>query len=159
LNRVKLLREAIPGIGITTDIIVGFPGEREDDFQQTLSILKEVRYDGIFAFKYSIRPNAKAGTFSDQIPEDVKSSRLQQVLDLQRQINFDKNAEMVGKTFEVLPETIHPRFPDTLTGRTRTNHVVTFPGDSDLLGKLVPVTITEAHHFRVSGKVIPESVV
>lgn len=154
LNRVKWLREAMPDIAITTDIIVGFPGEREEDFHQTLSILEEVRYDNIFAFKFSIRPNAKAGTFPDQVPEDIKRARLQHVLDLQRQINFENNAKMVGKTFEVLPETIHPRFPETLTGRTRTNHVVTFPGGADLLGKLVSVQITEAHPFRLSGKLI-----
>lgn len=157
LNRVHRLRAAIPNIAITTDIIVGFPGEREEDFQQTLSILKEVRYANIFAFKFSIRPNAKAGTFPDHVPEDVKASRLQQVLDLQRDINFEKNITMVGNTFEVLPETIHPRFPDTLTGRTRTNHVVTFPGGSELLGKLVPVEIIEAHPFRLSGRIVSGS--
>ena len=154
LDRVRQLRAAIPEIAITTDIIVGFPGEREEDFQQTLSILEEVRYDGIFAFQYSIRPNAKAGTFPDQVTDDVKSRRLQQVLDLQKQINFEKNSTFVGKMVEVLPETIHPRFPETLTGRTRPNHVVTFRGDADLLGKLVQVQITEAHHFRLSGQLI-----
>lgn len=152
LDRVKRLREAIPNIAITTDIITGFPGEQGKDFQQTLSMLEEVRYDGIFAFKYSSRPNAKAGTLPDQVPEDVKGARLQQVLDLQREINLGKNRELVGHTFEVLPEMINPRFPDTLTGRTRTNHVVTFSGDAELLGKLVQVKITEAHHFRLSGE-------
>ncbi len=154
LNRVRRLREAIPGIAITTDIIVGFPGEREEDFQQTLSMLEEARYDGIFAFKYSIRPNAKAGTFPNQVPEEVKGDRLQQVLDRQKEINFEKNTEMLGRIFEVLPENIHPRFPDTLTGRTRANHVVTFPGGSDLLGKLVAVEMIEAHAFRLSGRVV-----
>ncbi len=154
LDRVRLLRQAMPEIAITTDIIVGFPGEREEDFQQTLAILKEVRYDSIFAFKFSIRPNAKAGIFPEHVAGDIKRARLQQVLDLQRQINIEKNTEMVGKTFEVLPESIHPRFPETLTGRTRMNHVVTFPGESELFGKLVQVEITEAHPFRLSGKLI-----
>ncbi len=157
VDRVHALRQAMPDIAITTDMIVGFPGEREEDFHQTLSLLREVRYDSIFAFKFSIRPNAKAGTFPDQIPEEVKRDRLQQVLDVQRQINFEKHAELVGKTFEVLPETINPRFPDTLTGRTRMNHVVTFPGDSSLLGKLAQVTITEAHPFRLSGELFHSS--
>ena len=154
LSRINLLREAISGIAITTDIIVGFPGEREQDFQQTLSLLEDVRYDGIFAFNYSDRPNAKASTLPDHVPEDVKNDRLQRVLALQKDINFEKNTAMVGKTFEVLPETINPRFPDTLTGRTRTNHVVTFPGNADLLGKFVSVEITEAHPFRLSGHVV-----
>jgi tRNA-2-methylthio-N6-dimethylallyladenosine synthase len=156
LSRVKLLREAIPNIAITTDIIVGFPGEEEADFQQTLSLLKEVRYDGIFAFNYSIRPNAKAAILPNHVPEEVKNKRLQRVLDLQKHINYEKNMMMVGKTVEVLPEEINPRFPDTLTGRTRTNHVVTFPGSSDLLGKFVSVEITEAHPFRLSGRMVTQ---
>ena len=156
LDRVSRLRAAMPGIAITTDIIVGFPGEREQDFQQTLSILEEVRYDSIFAFNYSIRPNAKAGDFPDQIPDEVKNARLQQVLDLQKQINFEKNSELVGKTYQVLPEMINPRFPETLTGRTRTNHVVTFKGDESLLGRLVQVKITEAHPFRLTGQLVAQ---
>jgi len=155
-ERVQLLREAIPNIAITTDIIAGFPGEGEADFQDTLSILRLIRYDGIFAFKYSPRPNAKAGQFPAQVPEDTKSARLQQVLDLQRQINLEKNSLLIGKTLEVLPEMMNPRFPDTLTGRTRTNHVVTFPGGSPLLGQLVNVRITDAHHFRLSGEFVQE---
>lgn len=154
LNRIARLREAIPNIAITTDIIVGFPGEREQDFQQTLSLLEEVRYDGIFAFNYSDRPNAKASTLPDHVSEEVKNDRLQQVLALQKHINFEKNSAMVGKTFEVLLETVNPRFPDTLTGRTRTNHVVTFPGNRDLLGKFVLVEITEALPFRLSGRTV-----
>lgn len=154
LDRVHRLQAAMPGIAITTDIIVGFPGEREQDFQQTLSILEEVRYDGIFAFNYSIRPNAKAGDFPDQVPDEVKNARLQQVLDLQKQINLEKNSAFVGKTYQVLPEMINPRFPETLTGRTRTNHVVTFKGDESLLGTLVQVKITEAHPFRLTGQLV-----
>ncbi|MBD3309321.1 tRNA (N6-isopentenyl adenosine(37)-C2)-methylthiotransferase MiaB [candidate division KSB3 bacterium] len=152
LNRVKRLREAMPEIAITTDIIVGFPGEREEDFAQTMEMLHDVRYDGIFAFKYSIRPQAKSGAFPGHLPEDVKANRLQHVLEIQRQINLEKNAEKVGKTFDVLPELVNPRFPDTLTGRTRTNHVVTFPGTPDQLGTLLPVRITAAHPFRLAGE-------
>jgi len=154
LSRVKLLREAIPNIAITTDIIVGFPGEREEDFQQTLALLEEVRYDGIFAFNYSIRPNAKAGSLPDHVSGEVQNDRLQRVLALQKRIGFEKHTALVGKTFEVLPETMNPRFPGTLTGRTRTNHVVTFPGTPDLLGQFVAVEITAAHPFRLSGRVI-----
>ncbi|PIE31709.1 tRNA (N6-isopentenyl adenosine(37)-C2)-methylthiotransferase MiaB [candidate division KSB3 bacterium] len=154
IERVRLLREAIPNITITTDIIVGFPGEREEDFQETLSILRTIRYDGIFAFKYSVRPGTRACTLPDHLPEDIKGPRLQQVFDLQQQINLEKNSELIGKTFEVLPETINPRFPDTLTGCTRTNHVVTFAGGPELLGQLVRVKVTDAHQFRLSGELI-----
>ena len=151
LGRIRLLRAAMPQIAITTDIIVGFPGEREEDFQATLSLLRAVRYDSIFAFKYSPRPNAKAADFPDRVAEDVAADRLEQVFALQRDITQAKNTELVGKTLEVLPEMIHPRFPDTLTGRARGNHVVTFPGEADLLGKLVNVRLTEAHPFRLAG--------
>jgi tRNA-2-methylthio-N6-dimethylallyladenosine synthase len=154
IERVKLLRNAMPDIAITTDIIVGFPGEREEDFQDTLSLLRAIRYDGIFAFKYSPRPNARAGDLPDQVREEMKGPRLQQVLELQQQINLEKNSQLVGKTFEVLPEMINPRFPDTLTGRTRTNQVVTFTGGSELLGQLVHIKVTDAHQFRLSGELI-----
>jgi tRNA-2-methylthio-N6-dimethylallyladenosine synthase len=153
LSRVQLLREAMPDITITTDIIVGFPGETDEDFQQTLSLLEEVGYDSIFAFQYSDRPNAKAASLPNHVPDDVKSDRLQQVLELQKRISLEKHSTMVGRTLEVLPESINPRFPDTLTGRTRGNHVVTFAASPDLLGKLVSVKITEAHPYRLSGQI------
>jgi tRNA-2-methylthio-N6-dimethylallyladenosine synthase len=156
LSRVKLLREAMSDMAITTDIIVGFPGEEDADFQQTLSLLEEVRYDGIFAFNFSVRPNAKAGALPNHVPEALKNERLQRVLDLQKRINSEKHALLVGKTVEVLPEELNPRFPDTLTGRTRTNHVITFPGNADFLGKFVTVEITTAHPFRLSGRLVPQ---
>lgn len=154
LSRVRLLRDVMPEIAITTDIIVGFPGETDEDFQQTLTLLEEVRYDSIFAFQYSDRPNAKAAALPDHVPDAVKSDRLQQVLDLQKQISLEKHTEMVGQTVEVLPETINPRFPDTLTGRTRGNHVVTLSASPDLLGTLVSVKITNAYPYRLSGQII-----
>lgn len=154
LRWVQRLRSAIPEIALTTDVIVGFPGEREEDFQQTLTLLQVVRYDGIFAFHYSNRPNATAASLPDQVPDEVKHARLQQVLTLQRRISLGKHRTLVGKTVEVLPETINPRFPDTLTGRTSANHLVTFPASPDLLGRLVQVVITEAHPFRVAGELV-----
>ncbi|PID57541.1 tRNA (N6-isopentenyl adenosine(37)-C2)-methylthiotransferase MiaB [candidate division KSB3 bacterium] len=157
LDRIRLLRDAIPDIAVTTDIIAGFPGETEEDFQETLAIQSEVRYDGIFAFKYSIRPNAQAGSLPDQVPESLKSARLQRVFELQREINLEKHQRLTGKQVEVLPEAINPRFPDTLTGRTRTNHLVTFKGPEKLLGQLVQVDITDGHHFRLAGKLAEDN--
>jgi tRNA-2-methylthio-N6-dimethylallyladenosine synthase len=154
LSRIDMLRKAMPAVAITTDIIVGFPGETGEDFQQTLSLLEEVRYDGIFAFKYSDRPNAKASVLPNHVPDDEKSERLQRVLHLQKEINYEKHTALVGKRVEVLPETVNPRFPDTLTGRTRTNHVVTFPANADLLGQFVSVEITDAYPFRMAGNVV-----
>jgi tRNA-2-methylthio-N6-dimethylallyladenosine synthase len=154
LSRVEMLRNAMPRIAITTDIIVGFPGETEEDFQQTLSLLEEIRYDGIFAFKYSDRPNAKASTLPNHVPDEEKSERLQRVLHLQTQINYEKHTALVGEYVEVLPETVNPRFPDTLTGRTQTNHVITFPANANVLGQFVSVEITDAYPFRLAGKMI-----
>lgn len=154
LSRIQLLRKAIPAIAVTTDIIVGFPGETEEDFQQTLALLEEVQYDSIFAFHYSDRPNAKASELPNHVPEAVKVERLQRVFELQRQISTAKHAAFIGQRVEVLPEMINPRFPDTLTGRTRTNHVITFPGKAELIGHFVQVEITEAHPFRLAGRIV-----
>ena len=117
--------------------------------------MEEVRYDSIFAFQYSDRPNAKAGTLPDHLPDEVKSQRLQQVLDLQKQISLEKHQAMVGHIVEVLPESVNPRFPDTLTGRTCGNQVVTFPASPDLLGSFVNVEITHAYPYRLAGQSIP----
>ena len=156
LSRVELLRRAMPDIAITTDIIVGFPGETDVDFQQTLTLLEEVRYDSIFAFQYSDRPNAKATGLPDHVSDAVKSERLQQVLELQRRLSLEKHSTMIGRTLEVLPESINPRFPDTLTGRTRGNHVVTLQAPETFLGTLVSVKITEAFPYRLSGEIVEE---
>ncbi len=154
LSRVHLLRQAMPDIAITTDIIVGFPGETDADFQQTLTLLDEVRYDSIFAFQYSARPNARAAGLPDHVPDAVKSERLQRVLDLQRRLSLEKHSTMIGRTLEVLPESINPRFPDTLTGRTRGNHVVTLQAPENLLGSPISVKITEAFPYRLSGEIV-----
>ncbi len=154
LDRVALLRKAIPNIAITTDIIVGFPGERDEDFQETLSLLEEVGYDAIFGFEYSTRPNAKSGNLPDQIAKEVKAERLQQLFDLQRGIGLNIHTKMLGKTFELLVESANPRFPGTLTGRTRHNHAVTFTGSETLVGTFVSAKITEAHPYRLAGELV-----
>lgn len=154
LNRIAALRRAMPDIAITTDLIVGFPGEREEDFQETLSLLREVRYDAIFGFEYSNRPNAKSGNFPDQVAKELKVERLQQVFEVQRGISLEIHAGMVGKIYEVLIESANPRFPGTLTGRTRHNHAVTFSGSEHLVGSMAFANITEAHPYRLAGELI-----
>jgi len=154
LNRIAALRRAMPDIAITTDLIVGFPGEREQDFQETLSLLREVRYDAIFGFEYSNRPNAKSGDFPDQLAKEIKVERLQQVFEVQRGISLEIHARMVGKTYEVLIESANPRFPGTLTGRTRHNHAVTFSGSDDLVGSMAFANVIEAHPYRLAGELI-----
>ena len=151
LDRIQRLRDAVPQIALTSDIIVGFPGETEQDFSLTLQMLRDVEYDGVFAFKYSKRPGTAALKLSDHVPDDVKEARLAQVLDLQKEISRRKNAAVVGMTFEVLVDG-HSRKGGKLTGRTRGNKAVNFDGLDSLIGKLVVVRITDSGENSLSGE-------
>lgn len=151
LDKVKRLRDAVPDIALTTDIIVGFPGETEDDFSSTLRLLEEVGYDSIFAFKYSKRPNTKALGFSGHLPEEVKEARLGAVLNLQRGITMKKNRALVGTVQEVL---LDGRSKDglKLAGRTRGNKVVNVSAPDTFLGSLVKVKIVKAGSNSLTGE-------
>ncbi len=151
LEKIAMLKEACPGITITTDLIVGFPGETEEDFEQTISLLKEVRYDQIFVFKYSPRPGTPASRLPDQIPPDVKTRRIETVLKLQEKIGLEQYAKLEGKEVEILVEAEGREKSGDMQGRTRGNHVVHFPGSPDLLGKLVNVTIERACKHSLRG--------
>ncbi len=143
LDKVERLRSAVPGIVLSTDIIVGFPGETEEDFAVTVDLLKRVQYDGIFAFKYSRRPGTAALKLSNHIPEKVKEARLTKVLDIQKGITTRKNNEYVGTTREILIDGYSKR-GEMLTGRTRGNKVVNVKGSASSIGTLVRVKITSA---------------
>ncbi len=147
---VDRLRELCPEITLTTDLIVGFPGETEEDFEQTLSLLEAVQFDQIFAFKYSSRPFTKAARFPGQVPEDIKARRLAQVLELQKEIGLKRYRLLEGKRVEVLVEGVNKANPRELTARTRGNHVVNLPGPPELVGRMVEVTIERAclHSLR-----------
>lgn len=151
--KVEKLRRLIPDISITTDIIVGFPGERNEDFEDTLRALKEIEYDSIFAFKYSRRPNTAAANFEDPIPEKIKQERLQRLLDLQKAIGERKNRAYLGRVVEVLAEGESKKGPDKLTGRTRTNRVVNFYGEKGYVGSLLNIKINEAKPNCLEGEV------
>jgi tRNA-2-methylthio-N6-dimethylallyladenosine synthase len=151
LDRVQRLRAAVPLIALTSDIIVGFPGETEQDFSQTLQLLRDVEYDSVFAFKYSKRPGTAALKLSDHVPDDVKEARLAQVLDLQKEISRRQYAAAVGMTFEVLVDGPSKK-GGKLTGRTRGNKAVNFSGLDSLIGKLVLVRITDAGDNSLSGE-------
>lgn len=154
LEKIRRLKAEVPQISITTDIIVGFPGETEEDFQDTLEVMETVQYAGCFAFKYSDRPNTKSPELPNPIPEEIKDQRLQRVLDLQRKLSFEKNKTFLGKVVEVLVDEINPKFPGTVTGRTRTNHIVSLPGGPEWLGRLVNAEIVEAHPLRLAGRLV-----
>jgi len=151
LEKVSNLRKAVPDMVMTTDIIVGFPGETDADFAQTLQLLREVEYDALFAFKYSKRPNTKAVGLPGHIAEEVKDKRLEQVFELQKGISLRKNEQHVGSVQEVLVEGTSKK-GGTLTGRTRGNKAVNFHGPASLRGSLVDVRITASGPNSLSGE-------
>jgi tRNA-2-methylthio-N6-dimethylallyladenosine synthase len=153
LQKIKALRKVCPEIAITTDLIVGFPGETESDFKETLSLLEEVQFDSVFAFKYSDRPPAKASYFSKKIDKKIKEQRLAEVLCLQASITERKNKAKEGKVLEVLLDSQSKR-GEQLCGRSRCNRVVNVGGDKDLVGKIIDVKIEKALPHSLRGKII-----
>jgi tRNA-2-methylthio-N6-dimethylallyladenosine synthase len=147
-----MLRNALPHISITTDIITGFPGETEEDFELTISALREIEYDGIFSFKYSKRPDTRALSLPDHLKEYIKSDRLSRVLSLQEDITYKKNKSLEGLITEILVEGKSDTDPDKITGRTRTNKIVNFYGNESDIGKLLNVRIIEAKQHSLYGE-------
>ena len=141
LEIVAKIRRAPRPMAISTDIIVGFPGETDADFRDTLSLLDEVQYDSVFSFKYSPRPNTPALALGDDIPEEEKGSRLTFLQESQKLIQYNKNSAMQGQVLEVLVDG-RPRSRFTLSGRLSNNRVVNFDGPDDLMGRIVNVQIT-----------------
>lgn len=155
LDIVDRLKAACPEIAITTDVIVGFPGESEADFEATLALLERVGYADLFAFKYSRRPRTAAARLPGQLPESVKEARLARVLAVQRRLADAFRARQVGRDLEVLVEGTAKKGADgNLTGRTRTNLIVNFPGEPSLVGRLVVVRITEALPHSLRGRLL-----
>jgi len=151
-NKIDMLRTASPDIAVTTDLITGFPGETEEDFQCTVRALYDIEYDGIFAFKYSKRPETKAISLPDHIDEHVKSRRLSEILKIQEHITYKKNKLLEGETLEVLVEGVSETDSNKFTGRTRTNKIVNFQGDKCDIGKFVMTRILEAKLHSLHGE-------
>lgn len=151
LDKLKRLRQAVPNITLTTDIIVGFPGERERDFEMTMDLLEEARYDGIFSFKYSKRPGTIALKLENHLPENVKEKRLAQVMELQGEMTLLNNKKLVNTVQEVLVDGPSKK-GGTLSGRTRGNKVVNIEAPADLIGSLVQVKITAAGMNSLFGQ-------
>jgi tRNA-2-methylthio-N6-dimethylallyladenosine synthase len=149
-GKVLRLRDAVPAVSLTTDIIVGFPGEGDDDFAMTLQILRDVQFDTLFAFKYSKRPNTKALDLPGHLPEQVREDRLEQVFSLQKDITLRKNRQHIASVQEVLVEG-ESKKGKTLTGRTRGNMAVNFAGPHHLNGSIVKVRISSAGPNSLSG--------
>ncbi|MBT9176001.1 MAG: tRNA-2-methylthio-N(6)-dimethylallyladenosine synthase [Firmicutes bacterium] len=152
LELVHKLRAAIPHAAITTDIIVGFPGETEQDFSETLDLVREVAFDSVFAFAYSARSGTPAADFAPQLPKAEKSLRLKQLIDTANAIALVRNQKLADKVVEVLVEGPSKTNPDRLTGRTRTNKLVHLDSEPDLVGKLLDVRITRVQTFSMLGE-------
>ena len=144
LRLVEALRDARPGIAITTDIIVGFPGETEGDFAETLSAVRQADFDNAFIFRYSPRKDTPAASLLDQIPEPIKEDRNQQLLALVNQLASKKLSALVGSEVEILCEGPSKTTPDRLTGRTRTNKIVVFEGSPRHIGQIFNVRVVKS---------------
>ena len=154
LELVNKIRAAVPQITISTDIIVGFPGETEEDFQETLSLVKEVEFDSAFTFLYSIRKGTPAEKYNDQIPEETKHERFNRLVEAVNEISERKNREYLGHIEAVLVEGISKTDENTLTGRTDGFKLVNFPGEPSLVGETVKVEITETKTFSLMGRIV-----
>jgi len=152
LAKIRRLREVAPNISITADVMVGFPGEGEEDFAQTLDLLQEVEFDGLFSFKYSPRKGTRAARWRDDVSPEVKQRRLEILQGLQRGTTLKKNKELEGKVTEVLVEGYSRNSPQEMMGRTRCNRIVNFPGGSELVGELVRVKIGEGLPNSLRGE-------
>jgi tRNA-2-methylthio-N6-dimethylallyladenosine synthase len=151
LSLVEKLKSAVPDIAITTDIIVGFPGETEEDFLETIDIVKKVQYDSAFTFLYSVREGTRAAKMENQVPDDVKHERFDRLLDVLYPIVLEKNKKCIGKVFPVLIESAED---GKLTGRTEHFRLVHFKGSSELIGKIVNVKITNVKTFHMEGEIV-----
>ena len=156
LEIIQKLRKAMPEIAITTDIIVGFPGETEEQFQRTFDLVKKIEFDYAFTFKYSPREGTKASEFSNQIPEETRLERLKQLINLQQDITTKKYREQIGKVKEIYVEKKSKKSDDELSGKSRDFKITVFKGDKSLIGKFINVRITDAVGWTLKGEIEKE---
>ena len=159
LAKVEKLREACPDISITSDMIVGFPGETEADFRATLDLMEKVRFDGLFSFKYSERPGTAAAQLDGKVPEEEKGLRLRELQALQERHTLQKNLACVGRKEAVLVEGYSKQNRREFTGRTRTNRIVNFGSRENCLGRTVSVRISAAYQHSLRGEPADGSIV
>jgi tRNA-2-methylthio-N6-dimethylallyladenosine synthase len=153
LGRIRALKAARPGIVVTGDMIVGFPGETEEDFEQTLGLIEEVRYADLYSFVYSPRPGTKAAELDDDISKEQKLERLERLLTLQRRLTLEINTSFVGTIQSVLVEGMGKR-PGQVSGRADSGKTVNFSGDPGLVGSFVDVRIRAAYQNSLVGELL-----
>lgn len=151
-EKIESMRAMIPDISLTTDIITGFSGERDEDHQATRRALEEIRYDGAYIYKYSVRPGTPAAKLEDDIPLEIKESRNAELLAVQDKIRNERNQSYVGKTLEVFAESVNPRNPEQLIARSREEKRVVFDGTKDLIGSFYRVKIDALKNETFFGK-------
>ena len=155
LRRVSELRALVPGLALGGDIIAGFPGENEQEFNETLSLLAEVRYDFLYSFKYSDRPFTRAGRLPGKLSEEAKSERLVRLQALQRRIGLEEHQAQEGRVVQVLVEGPAKKGEGLMSGRCRAGRAVNFPGPPELAGRLVSVQITQGRENSLLGRLEP----
>ncbi len=154
LSKVEKLQKVCNNITISTDLIVGFPSESKKDFNDTLALLRQVRYISSFSFKYSVRPGTKAASFDDDVSNSEKSERLEELQTLQKKIQLEENKKLEKRVMEILVEGASKSGENMITGRTTCNRVVNFTGDESLTGKIVSVNIEESYLNSLLGKLV-----
>ena len=154
LDKVRALRAVCPEIGLTSDIIVGFPGETLEEFEDTVSLVDEVRYDAAYTFIYSPRPGTRAADMSDDTPMEEKSLRIQRLIEHQQRITTELCTRQIGRIEPVLVEEVSARDAQCVGGKTERGHMVNFAGDKSLIGRIVPVKITSAGKNTLRGEML-----
>ena len=154
LRLIGKLKAAVPDIAITTDMIVGFPGETEEEFEETMDLVKKVQFDSAFTFLYSIRKGTPAEGYPDQVPESVKHERFNRLVELLNRVSAAKNKACEGKVLPVLVEGPSKTNTKTFTGRTDSGKIVNFRGNPDLVGQIISVRITEGKSFSLFGDIM-----
>ena len=152
LTLIEKLREAVPDIAISTDIIVGFPGETEEEFENTLDLCKRVGFDSAFTFLYSVRKGTPAADFVEQVPEEIKHERFNRLVAIINESSAIRNSEYAGRVEKVLVESLSKRNTKTFSGRTESFKLVNFKADMEDMGKIINVRITEAKTFSLDGE-------
>ena len=156
LDLVDRIRKAIPDVALTTDIIVGYPGETEEDFEETMDVVRKVKYDSAFTFEYSPRTGTPAASRPDQVPADVVKARFDRLLKEVQKYGREKAKELEGSVGKVLVESLNREDENLVTGRLENNSVVHFPGDASLIGSIVTVKLTECRGFYYFGEMVSE---
>lgn len=154
LDKIKMLRSHIPDVALSTDVIVGFPGETKDDYQQTVDRMREIEFDLAFMFLYNVREGTVAADFDGQLPYDVKQKRLADLIEIQKGISIAKNEKLIGETVEVLVSHPSPRYPGQYVGKTKTEKNVVFDYPVNPVGTYLKVWIEEAFAHTLRGEVV-----